>query len=191
MVFIGIDHSLSATAIAAIDGETGKFLKGIVCKAAMDGPARLVKIRAQAELFINQFKAVALVGIENYAFGSKWGREALGELGGVLRVKLYEMGLEYVEIAPTQLKQFATGKGTAQKDHVLMAVYKKWGLEFETNDEADAFVAAQMARAVCFTQRGWTDGLPALNACETGVINKIINPEKKPKKGKKKKEEAS
>jgi Holliday junction resolvasome RuvABC endonuclease subunit len=61
------------------------------------------------------------VAIEHYAMGAKFGREAAGELGGVLRVMLWENELAYREIPPLQLKQFATGKASAEKDHILLA----------------------------------------------------------------------
>jgi crossover junction endodeoxyribonuclease RuvC len=182
-VYIGIDPSLTATAVIAIDA-AGKFVKGTVCKVDKTGPARLARIRNQVRTFIEMLSGpggdqVGLIGIEHYAMGAKFGREAAGELGGVLRVAMYEDGQKYVEIPPLQLKQFATGKGVAQKDHVLMAVYKKWGMEFKTNDEADAFVAAQVARAVDMAGRGEN---VKLTAYEAAVVGKILNPVKKSKK---------
>jgi crossover junction endodeoxyribonuclease RuvC len=178
-IYIGIDPSLTATAIVAIDS-AGGFVNAMICKTGTTGPERLVRIRKQAENFIGRYEdQTALIGIEHYAMGAKWGREALGELGGVLRVMMYENGQQYIEIAPMQLKQFATGKGTAQKDHVLMAAYKKWGLEFKTNDEADAFIAAQVARAIDLVKRGEE---VKLTAYEATVVDKIINPVKKSKK---------
>jgi crossover junction endodeoxyribonuclease RuvC len=188
-IYIGIDPSLTATAVVAVAGK-GQMVKSTICKTAWDGPKRLVSIRDQVDRFIGQFgDQVVLIGIEHYAMGAKWGREAAGELGGILRVAMYEEGCEYIEIAPMQLKQFATGKGTAQKDHVLMAVYKKWGLEFRTNDEADAFVLAQMARAVDMVRlakqenQGWGKAEEIkLTAYEAAVVDKILNPVKKSKK---------
>jgi crossover junction endodeoxyribonuclease RuvC len=182
-IYIGIDPSLTATAVVAID-VAGNFVKGMVCKTTVTGPQRLIKIRNQVRIFIEMLSGpggdqVNLIGIEHYAMGAKWGREAAGELGGVLRVAMYEDGQKYIEIPPLQLKQFATGKGTAQKDHILMAVYKKWGMEFKTNDEADAFIAAQVARAVNMMGRGEE---VKLTAYEAAVVGKILNPVKKSKK---------
>jgi crossover junction endodeoxyribonuclease RuvC len=192
-VYIGIDPSLTATALVAVTAK-GQMVKSTICKTAWDGPRRLVSIRDQADRFITQFgDQTVLVGIEHYAMGAKFGREAAGELGGVLRVMMYENSCEYIEIAPMQLKQFATGKGTAQKDHVLMAVYKKWGMEFRTNDEADAFVAAQIARAVDMVRlakqenQSWGKAEEIkLTAYEAVVVEKILNPVKKGKKNEKK-----
>jgi len=49
------------------------------------------------------------------------------------------------------------GKGNATKEKVAVGVYKRWGQEFTTNDEADAFVLAKIGQAyLC-----GTDGLTA------------------------------
>ena len=78
--------------------------------------------------------------------GSRYGREAAGELGGVIRRALYLQGSTYVVVPPASLKKFAA-KGNAKKDEVRLEVYKRWGVEFETNDEVDAYVLARIAYA--------------------------------------------
>lgn len=195
MFFVGIDPSLSSTAVVVID-ESGVLIKSKVITSKLTGPARLVEIRNEIRrelietryssakpLKSNEYHHKVQVAIEHYAMGCKFNREALGELGGVLRVLLFEEDFPYIEIPPLRLKQFATGKASAEKDHILLAVYKKWGIEFKRNDEADAFILAQMARAIKMTKG---DQLK-LTAYEREVIEKILNPAKKEKKTKSKK----
>jgi crossover junction endodeoxyribonuclease RuvC len=180
-VYVGIDPSLTATAIAIVD-EDGQAIETGVVQVKTTGPERLRDIREATRSFLIRHNwKIEGIGIEHYAMGAKWGREAAGELGGVLRVMLWENGLPYKEIAPMQLKQFATGKGTAQKDHILMAVYKKWGLEFRTNDEADAFILAQMIRNL---KQLASDGheYTHLTLYEREVLEKLLNPVKKVRK---------
>ena len=96
---------------------------------------------------ISPFKGVdTLVAIEGYSFGSFSGRERLGEWGGVLRLALYRAGFKYVEVPPTSLKKFVTGKGNAKKNTMLMAVYKKWGVECADDNQGDAYSLAQFIR---------------------------------------------
>lgn len=197
MFFVGIDPSLSSTAIVVID-ESGALVKSKVITSKLTGPARLVEIRNETRrelietryssvkpLKVNEYHHKVQVAIEHYAMGCKFNREALGELGGVLRVMLFEEDFPYIEIPPLRLKQFATGQASAEKDHILLAVYKKWGIEFKTNDEADAFILAQMARAISLVKRRQEEkfGLK-LTAYEREVIEKILSPEKKAKKAK-------
>jgi crossover junction endodeoxyribonuclease RuvC len=179
--FAGIDPSLTATAVAIIDKD-GKLVRSHVISPKLTGPQRLMSIR---DLLLSELCNLPLpaefVCIEHYAMNCKFGRETAGELGGVLRVMMFENQFEYQEIPPLRLKQFATGKATAEKDHILMAVYKKWGIEFQKNDEADAFILAQMARAIYMVKN---NADIQLTAYELEVIQNIINPGKKAKKKK-------
>ena len=146
--YIGIDPSLTGCAVAVID-ETGKLIESYRFENKLKGVERLIYIRNCVNEVIKKYREnIEMVGIEGYARGAMNRREEAGELGGILRVLIYESFIAYTDIAPSQIKKFATGKGNTQKDHVLLAVYKKWGVEFRTNDEADAFVAAQIVRAM-------------------------------------------
>ncbi len=183
--FVGIDPSLTATGLVIIDN-FGKLLHSKIISSKLSGPARLAHIRDSVYNELSEFLTKpSLICIEHYAMGCKFGREAAGELGGVLRVLFYENECEYLEIPPLRLKQYATGKATAEKDHILMAVYKKWGVEFAKNDEADAFILAQMARAITiFKNKIYDNDELEMNflAYEREVIENILNPVKKSKK---------
>ena len=146
--YIGIDPSLTGCAVVVID-EVGKLIFSQRLENKLRGVERLVFIRDRVHHILNYYsKDIQSIGIEGYARGAMNRREEAGELGGILRVMFFECGFPWIDIAPNQLKKFATGKGNAPKDHILLAVYKKWGVEFQTNDEADAFVAAQIVRAL-------------------------------------------
>jgi crossover junction endodeoxyribonuclease RuvC len=148
--YLGIDPSLTGCAVAIV-GEKGEFINSQRFSNKLRGMERLIFIRNKVAEVLNDYNwrhGIKAVGIEGYARGAMNRREEAGELGGTLRILLFENKIQYIDIAPSQIKKFATGKGNAQKDHVLLAVYKKWGIEFKTNDEADAFVAAQVVRAM-------------------------------------------
>lgn len=146
--YIGIDPSLTGCAISVVN-QTGQFIESQRFENKLRGVERLVFIRDKVKDMIEKYtENIEAAGIEGYARGARNRREEAGELGGILRVLLYENTIPYFDIAPSQLKKFAAGKGNVQKDHILLAVYKKWGVEFHTNDEADAFVAAQVVRTM-------------------------------------------
>jgi len=144
--YLGVDPSLTGCAVAVIDNK-GAFIESQRFNNKLRGVERLIFIREKVYQFTCIYN-IQLIGIEGYARGARNRREEAGELGGLLRVIFYECDIPWIDIAPSQLKKFATGKGNTQKDHVLLAIYKKWGIEFKTNDEADAFVAAQVVRAM-------------------------------------------
>lgn len=85
---------------------------------------------------------VDVVVVEGYSFGSQ-GRAtfSVGELGGAVRVALFDAGVPFVEVPPAVLKKFAAGSGSATKDEVLLAAVRRAGGVFAgmSNDEADAF----------------------------------------------------
>lgn len=110
---------------------------------------------------------VDLVIIEGYSFGSKFGHRLQYELGTCIRMKLYVDKVKFVEVSPTSLKKFVTGKGNAKKDLMLLAVYKRWDFDTEDDNEADAYGLAQFGRAII----GEPTGVPAINF--TAVENLI------------------
>lgn len=76
--------------------------------------------------------------IEGYSFNSRNGGERLGELGGVVRLCLHRHGVPVVEVPPAVTKKFATGKGNASKDMVLLAAARRFPDFDGDNNQADA-----------------------------------------------------
>lgn len=86
-------------------------------------------------------RSVDLVAIEGYAFARPNQAHQIGELGGLVRHRLWERGIPYLEVPPSSVKTYATGKGNAGKDDVLTAAIRRGGDLFtgSSNDEADAW----------------------------------------------------
>lgn len=57
---------------------------------------------------------------------------------GVSRAVADEAGIAFLPVSPTQVKKAATGNGRASKVEVQDAVEEWFGIECETDDEADA-----------------------------------------------------
>lgn len=86
-----------------------------------------------------------LVVLEGYSYGTRNHRaESIGELGGVVRLALWEASVPTVVISPSEVKKFATGKGLAAKEDVLVAAVRRFERSFR-NDEADARWLLEMA----------------------------------------------
>ena len=89
--------------------------------------------------------------IEDYAYGMPSQRSnltTLAEVGGIIKFMLLNMGVPVFPVSPGTLKKWATGKGNAKKEDMKLAVYKKFGREFVTSDEADAFLLADFGNCV-------------------------------------------
>jgi crossover junction endodeoxyribonuclease RuvC len=139
-ILIGIDPGLAVTAWAESGGDSG------IIQPSQSGMARLVEILAalqKAEVHLADG-----IAIEGYSFGSPYRAHQLGELGGGIRMWLWQCATPYIDVAPPTLKKFATGSGRAKKDELRLAVWKRWGKEFKTEHEVDAFVLAKIAEAV-------------------------------------------
>lgn len=161
---LGLDLSLTRTGWAGPDvnafGDITTNLRGA---------ARLDYIERQiGKLLYRQDEKAALVDVvvlEGYAYGARNHREDLGELGGVVRLFLWRLGIPYAIVPPAKLKKFTTGKGNASKDECLSAAIRRFGFEGSTNDAADAFMLARMGR-------GHYDALPSA-AYQDAVVASI------------------
>lgn len=158
---LGVDLSLTGTGLVGINAYKASsndiFAKTITTKEK--GMARVDHILTEItrELTTTEYDLVCL---EGYSFGSK-GRAVFqaGELGGIVRHWLWSEEIPWIEIPPTQVKKFATGKGNVNKDQVMMQVYKRWGFEAPDDNQADAYVLAKI-------------GLVLLGAEDTGGLIK-------------------
>lgn len=87
------------------------------------------------------------VAMEGYAHGAKFNREKLGELGGIVKLAVYDVfKKDPVVVAPTVLKKFVTGKGTASKEEMVRAANIKWDREFTDHNIVDAYGLAQYVK---------------------------------------------
>lgn len=117
-----------------------------------------------------------LVVVEGYSFNSRSSQaHALGELGGLVRYAIWEHGVPCVDVPPANLKKFATGKGSASKDLVLVEAVKRLGYEGSSNDEADALWLLNMARV-----HYGIEGAPQLPKTHLAALEKVQWPELRP-----------
>ena len=139
MTVFGVDASTTRTGIARPDGTT----TSIVPRAGSKDPLRrLHEIVEAFELELRRFPEARLAVFEDYSLGSP-GRISLvrlGEVGGNLRIRCFERGLEVVAIRPSSLKLEATGNGSASKD-LMVDTARARGARVANNDEADAWHA--------------------------------------------------
>lgn len=145
MRLMGLDLSLTSTGISC-DGVTSC----LVPPKLQRGPERLSLI---SRSIIERVKenSINCVIIEGYSFASRNSQShSIGELGGCVRMLLWEEGVPYVDVPPTSRAKFATGKGNASKTEVISAISSKTGMVFTgsgADDECDAWILEQMGLA--------------------------------------------
>jgi crossover junction endodeoxyribonuclease RuvC len=142
-MIVALDLSLTATGFACTDGRSG----------VLNPPKGFDRGMPRLQWIMNQVWKITegadLVVIEGYAFDRPNQAHQIGELGGIIRFTLWEAEVPrpYIEIAPSSMKKFATGKGNASKPEVLVEAVRKLGYRGASTDEADALWLLEMARA--------------------------------------------
>lgn len=137
---LGLDLSCTRSGVALPTGRTLSIAGGDA-----DRGRRLHHI-AGAVTRIARTYAPRLAVLEDYAPNSK-GRLStirLAEVGGAVRMMLYELDLPFVVIGTGQLKRWATGNGNAPKERMVDAALAAGGTP-ANHDEADAYLLRAVA----------------------------------------------
>lgn len=188
MYFIGIDPSLAATAVCVLN-ELGELveLRTFVSKPITGVAARVLRcvgVADSIEAEICDPYVPGAVCIEGYSMGSNKGQHsAIIEMGYELRRRL--CGLDctprVVEVPPSTLKKFCCGAGNADKVAVASALTKRYGVEFASSDEADAYGLARMALCIAGLAEPTND---AQRESVSVAMNGTVKKPKKPRKTK-------
>jgi len=171
MNILGVDLSLTSTGISA-NGKTGTIT------TPAKGPERL-SIISLAVLDAVIDNSIQLVAIEGYSFASRNSQaHSIGELGGVVRTRLWERNIPYVDIPPTCRAKFATGRGNAAKTEVMSSISAKTGLVFSgkgADDMCDAWILEEMCRTrIGISDYTWSAAqLSALDKVDWGALTSI------------------
>lgn len=155
---VGFDLSLTRTGFSRVsftkNGDLDSCISGVIVpklgKIKFLGPARLAFIDEYAEKVLSDCDPEStLIAIEGYSYRSPGNRGAqIGELGGVIRLLFFQLGFEFVVLAPKALKKFAAGNGNADKKMMIASAKKRWGFEAKYDDEVDAFCLCMAALAI-------------------------------------------
>lgn len=132
MNVLGLDLSLTSTGYA-IDRPTQLHVGRLTNN--LTGPERLNWIAHEVVALAEQ---ADLTAIEGYAFARPNQAHQVGELGGTVRLELWRRNLPYVEVPPSTVKKYATGRGNADKETVLAECIRRLGYMGSSTDEADA-----------------------------------------------------
>lgn len=170
--FVGIDPS-SETGFAILDKD-GNYLDGF--DITSNDPFKTVKIDEIVSEIVSNLEFDDVIAIEGFSYGSKGkGVDFQYGLGHAIRLELYRMDKDWIEVTPTQVKKFSTGNGNMAKENMVLPIFKHWGFEHPSNNVRDAYVLAQIARAI----RMGT----ASTKYQQEVVKAIIEPPKAKGKG--------
>ena len=154
---LGVDASYAGLAIVSMSQDgVAAHVRGTF--TTVKGPDRLIAIEVWLVQHLAMLPEIHHIAMENYSPGSKFGREKLGELGGLVKKTLRQhvpgdAGYPTL-VVPTQVKLFVTGSGKGDKDQVTKEVLRKWGFDAPNNDVADAYGLAKVAQALQWGSSG-------------------------------------
>lgn len=143
-IYVGIDQSYTGFAVTLLGDNDAYYslcrpLKGTGDDERLDDAKALVEISLwQTE------NRLAEVVMEGYAYGASQNAHMAGELGAIVRRAVRRAYQRPLIASPSQVKKYATGRGNAKKNEILLAVYKNWGVEFTNDNMADAYVLARI-----------------------------------------------
>jgi crossover junction endodeoxyribonuclease RuvC len=156
---VGLDIATKVGyAVVTSDGSGVRKLDSGVLASRLGGFPRLSDLAGRMMSLMDTHNP-DLVVIEGYGFANKNTLVTLVEVGTVLRYFLWQADIEYTEVAPTSLKKFVSGKGNVKKEMILKEVFKRWGYDVNSNDEADAIGLAYMGLGIL----GLYSDLPKVN----------------------------
>lgn len=172
-VSIGIDQSLTGFALSAVHTLNPSEHITWVYKSPYFGVERLSDIRSwltdHFDYLEEQGAIIQDIAMEGTVLASH-AALVLGELSATVRLAIFDYFEEEDErrfplkIPPMTLKKYASGKGNSKKQEMLLQIYKRWGIEFNDDNAADAYALARMA------------GRVSIDKVEQTIIDQIEDP---------------
>ena len=151
--YVGLDFSMTATGLVRLDSNGDLVDHTTVKTSAKDGTTaqRLNQVTKDfAEILQDQGPKVVAFESVNVATHIS-SVKALSKVSGAF----FQVLEDYSEVTPyvlscnvSTLKTAATNDVKAAKSHMLLEVHVKWGERMNTDDEADAFVAAKLGSKI-------------------------------------------
>lgn len=106
--------------------------------------ARLYYIEKALSNWITTYKPDLIVkeGIAHYM---KFGVADAGRIQHLIERLAFEHGIPYVTVAPTTMRSYV---GSKEKSDTKLRVWQKWAVQFDSEDETDAFAIGMTGRAI-------------------------------------------
>lgn len=141
---LALDLSATTWGWAAHTGEPSPMVGQVELDG--NGVRRMAQARDMVRVLLDRFQPEVVV-VEGYSFGSKGQAVVtLGEVGGVVRLELFDRAVAWTELSPSTRMKLATGKGQASKEAVLAEAIRRLGYQGSSLDEADALWLLEAVR---------------------------------------------
>jgi Holliday junction resolvasome RuvABC endonuclease subunit len=154
LISIGCDLGLVKSGIVILNDRFEIESQNLI-KVRSRGAERLCDIERAFDAIVQPYRPCDInVFVEGYAYGARYQRESLAELGGVMRRYLHLANLQFWIIPPTSLKLFVTGTGKASKNYMKKCTKDQWGKVFKSDDVCDAHGLSRLGMCVMKATEG-------------------------------------
>jgi Holliday junction resolvasome RuvABC endonuclease subunit len=175
-VYVGIDPGSKNCALVAWSPTEGLITTWKPRGTMPTGVLRLRKLmvdinRELVKLEING--TIRQFAMEAYSMAEKYGQHASGEVGAAIKLVILshfatdDRRAYPVLVAPQQLKKFATGNGNTKKEMLPKEIYKRWGMDFNDTNLAEAYALARIAHAI--------EAKPEMTVFQQDVVKALAN----------------
>lgn len=175
MISVGCDFGLRKSGIVVLDDGFEILSPNLIqVPQKIKGAQRLIDIEKAYDSILRPYAGEDIeIFVEGYAYGAKYQRESLAELGGVVRRYLHLAGLNFWVIPPTSLKYFVTGTGKATKNYMKKCTKDKWAQSFKSDDVCDAYGMSRLGMCIMHEARG-IEGYAHLEGNEFTTVRDIV-----------------
>lgn len=161
-VYVGIDPGSKNCALVAWSPTRGLISTWKPKLPMPTGVLRLRKLMVDIEHELTKLGEIKMLAMEAYSMAEKYGQHASGEVGATIKLTILahfpsdDRRAFPVLVAPQQLKKFTTGSGNTRKELITKEILKRWGMDFDDTNIAEAYALARIAHAVDARPEGLT-----------------------------------
>jgi crossover junction endodeoxyribonuclease RuvC len=174
-IYVGIDPGSKNCALVAWSPTRG-MITTWKPKDMPTGVLRLRRLMVEIEAELSKLAPngeIKKIAMEAYSMAEKFGQHASGEIGAAIKLTVLahfptddRRGFP-VLVAPQQLKKFASGNGNTKKEMLPKEILKRWAVDFNDMNIAEAYVLARIAYAV--------DADPEMTQFQQDVVKALEN----------------
>jgi len=144
-MFVGLDPSFNEFGLVVLDKDAKIIEQKILASSTkLDADERIIQLE-EGFKFIPTICGLQSIYIEGIFTSTGQYTLQLSALHYYIRIFLIKQKTDFKIVTPGELKKFVTGKGNSKKELILLKTFKKWGVEFDNNNLADAYGLARMA----------------------------------------------
>lgn len=163
-MILGIDQSITSTGICLATDD----LEIVKIDTLLSGKRRGVYLLDFLRESIEEYVGLAngqpiVVAREGYSYQSNTNNAfQTGEIGGFINYCCFMNGnvIDMFVFPPTTVKKFCLGTGSKEKDTgYLLKVFKETGIEFDDDNQADAFLLALTAKKMLSIETNTEDSV--------------------------------